>query len=340
MAVLNYSQRLSNLQNRKFDRELNESLTSRSFSSRDIPDNIKYLLESMRPIDKKYNDKTILAAERVMNHLESKLNLHFQRAYRRQGSVQTKTNIKAHSDIDLLTIIDRYFYLSPQIPNLYPYTASSPSDDIKLLRSQSLEILKDIYDDVDNSNEKCISVFNKSLWRKIDIVFCFWYNTEEYNKAGNEHYRGVKFKAESINPDFPFAHLNNVNYKGDATADGSRRGIRLLKTLKADSEKELRLLKGFQLTTIVHSMENSLLYYNTGKDIDIAQAISSQLDIIINSSEYRNSISSPNGLEYPLSDYSIVAELESLKSDLDTLINDARGELSRSWVVKNALATY
>lgn len=65
MATLDYSKRLINLQNRKFDRELNESLISKSFSSKDLPDNIKYMVESMRPIEQKYNSKTILAAERV-----------------------------------------------------------------------------------------------------------------------------------------------------------------------------------------------------------------------------------------------------------------------------------
>ena len=66
MAIQNYTQRLANLQSRKFDRELNESLISKSFSSTDIPDNVKYMVESMRPIDNKYNEKTIEAAKRAI----------------------------------------------------------------------------------------------------------------------------------------------------------------------------------------------------------------------------------------------------------------------------------
>ncbi|RYE41541.1 MAG: hypothetical protein EOP48_23895, partial [Sphingobacteriales bacterium] len=86
MATLNYQQRLSNLQQRRFDRELNESVLTKSFSRTDIPDDIKYLAESMRPIAKKSTDKTIEAASRVQRHLESKYRLGFTNAYRTQGS--------------------------------------------------------------------------------------------------------------------------------------------------------------------------------------------------------------------------------------------------------------
>ncbi|MET6996389.1 hypothetical protein [Chitinophaga defluvii] len=340
MAILNYSKRLSNLQSRRYDRELNESIISKSFSTSGLPDNIKYFLESMKPIDKKYNDRTILAADRIMKHLEDGFGLHFGRAYRKQGSVPTRTNIKAHSDIDLLTIIDRYVYQDPSRPNTNPYTFSSPPDDIKLLRKQALEILRDIYDEVDDSNEKCITVFNKALWRKIDVVFCFWYNTEEYERTSNEYYRGIKFKASSLTPDYPFAHLYQVNQKGDATMDGARRAIRLLKTLKADSDNDLELLKGFQLTSVIHSMDNNLLYYRPGKDIDIAQAVSGHLNVIINNPDYRTSIQSPNGCEKPFGDSMIVKDLRLLKEDLDTLIEDASKEIRGSWSVKNALVTY
>ncbi|SFO79663.1 hypothetical protein SAMN04488519_1176 [Algoriphagus ornithinivorans] len=51
MATINYTKRLENIQSRKFDRELNESVLSKTFSSREIPENVKYLAESMRKIE-------------------------------------------------------------------------------------------------------------------------------------------------------------------------------------------------------------------------------------------------------------------------------------------------
>jgi hypothetical protein len=337
MAMLNYNKRLANINNRKFDAGLNESVSSKLFSSRVLPENIKYLVESMSAIGPKYNSRTIEAADRVKNHLEKGLDLHFTRAYRNQGSVVTKTNIKTHSDFDLLAVVNKYFYPAPAVPNPYPYTDSDPNSDIKLLRSQSLSILKSVYDEVDDSGEKCICIFNKDLHRYVDVVFAFWYNTEEYEKNNNEHYRGVKLTHSHATPDFPFAHANNVNYKGDSTEDGSRRAIRLLKNLAADSDTEIKLLRGFHFTTVVHDIANELIRYNKINDIAIAMAVSSQLDRIINEAVYRVLLKSPNGTEYPLTKDGMVDEFILIKKDLDTLIADSSNEYTTSNTIRNTI---
>lgn len=347
MAKLNYTNRLANLQNRKFDRELNESLISKSFSSRDLPDNVKYLVESMRPIDKKYNDKTIVAAGRVQKHMEDSFKLHFNRAYRTQGSVRTATNIKVHSDFDLLTIIDRYFY--PEISNGNDYTASDPNEDIKELRKQATTILKGIYDEVDDSNEKCISIFNKSLSRKVDVVFGYWYNSAKYEETKSErnddYYRGIylyKFPngPRASSPDYPFAHIYQVNHKGDSTADGSRRAIRLLKSLRADCDAELKELKGFHLTAIVHNIANANIIYSAGNEIAIAKAVSNEMGLILQDPQRRKEIKSPNGTENPLSKDEIVPDIKRLKEDLDELIEDSAKEILNSQVIKKAVLAY
>lgn len=338
MATLNYTQRLANLQSRKFDRELNESQISKSFSTRDIPDNLKYLLEATRKIDAKYNAKTVEAANRVQKHLENNLKLNFSRAYRTQGSVITSTNIKVHSDFDLLTIVDRYHYNAPSLPVTSPYTASEPREDIKALRTQSLKVLRDIYDEVDDSSEKCISIYNKSLGRKVDVVFAFWYNTEKYEETNDEFYRGVKFSVAG-SPDFPFAHLHNVNYKGESTSDGSRKAIRLLKNLKADSDNDLDLLKGFHFTTVIHSIQNALLVHPNSSELSIAKTSSDELGRLIDNSTYRKSVKSPNGTEHPLIEDKFVTELQLVKTDLDELIKDCSKEIGSS-AVQKALLTY
>jgi hypothetical protein len=131
MPVLNYTQRLTNLQNRKFDKEFNESIISKSFGLKKLSDNVKYLVKSMRPIHEKYNARTLDAANKVLKHLQEGYDLHFNRAYRIQGSVKTSTNIKVHSDLDLLTVIDRYYF--PEIRRSEAYTWSDPDEDIKSL---------------------------------------------------------------------------------------------------------------------------------------------------------------------------------------------------------------
>lgn len=336
--AIDYEKRLQNLKARRFDNELNESVLTKSFSDVKIPKNLKYLMESMSKIDKKYNDRTIEAAKRVQKHLEDKFNLHFRRAYRTQGSVTTATNIKVHSDFDLLTIIDRYHYPGNGVPNNNPYTDSDPNSDIKELRKQSENIMEDIYDEVDKSGKKNISVFNKSLNRKVDIVFCFWYNSLKYEETKNEYYRGIYLFDFTINNkilDYPFAHIDQVNSKGDRTNDGSRKGIRLLKTLKVDSEKELKI-NSFHLTTIVHSIEDSLLYYKTGKELEIATVVRNQIDKIISNRFFREGIQSPNGTENPLND-DIIPDLRVIKEDLDSLIKDVSKEIYNVYFEKGQL---
>jgi len=325
---LDYQRRLQSLQNRRFDNELNESALSKLFSSTSIPPNIKYLMESMRAIDKKYNDRTIEAAERVKTHLESNLNLHFKRAYRAQGSVTTLTNIKVHSDYDLLTIVDRYFFVAPDVPNDSPYTETDPNSDIKELRKQSEKIMTEKYDIVDKTGVKSISIFNKNLSRKVDIVFCFWYNIKKYEETKNEYYRGINlfdFQKEQRIVDYPFAHISAVNDKGSNTNDGSKKAIRLLKNLKADSNVEIGL-SSFHLTTIIHSIENSNIFYYQGKELNIAKETSKQLGKIISDDSFRKSIESPNGTEKPLQDDKLILEMQKLKSDLDLLIEDVSKE--------------
>lgn len=341
MATLDYSKRLQNIQERRFDRELNESFLTKSFSDQGIPDNIKYMIESMRPIDQKYNDRTITAAERVQSHLENGFDLHFKRAYRTQGSLITSTNIKVHSDFDLLTIIDRYHYNDPRVPNKSDYTESDPNEDIKELRKQSVEILKGVYDEVDDSGEKSISIFNKSLHRKVDIVPSFWYHSKNYIETKDEFYKGIylfKFPHGPKIKDFPFAHIHTVNVKGNNTNDGSRKGIRLLKSLNADNESID--LNSFQLTTIVHSISNDQINYTGGNELNIAKSISAQLDKLIDDEKYREEVLSPNGTETPLANKSIVPNIEKIKIDLDTLIEDSSKEIAKSLILENTITNY
>ncbi|WP_146380393.1 nucleotidyltransferase family protein [Mucilaginibacter pallidiroseus] len=295
----------------------------------------------MKPIGTKYNAKTIQAAENVQSHLERGLKVHFDRAYRTQGSVRTNTNIRVHSDFDLLTIIDKYFY--PQTSTRNVYTESDPDADIEELRKQATAIMKFQYDTVDDSGDKCISIENKHLNRKVDIVFAYWYNSDKYQELRDEFYRGVylySFKKKTKHRDFPFATIHNVNVKGDTTNDGLRKGVRLLKNLRANSDVELKVLKSFQLNSIVYAIDNTPLTYTIGDEIRIARVVSEQMGKLIDNPTYRKSISSPNGVEKPLYDDNTVPELILLKGDLDTLIEDASKDLYKSHTLQRTLLSY
>lgn len=211
--------------------------------------------------------------------------------------------------------------------------------DIKALRNQATTMLKNIYDDVDTSGTKSISIFNKSLNRKVDVVFCFWYNTSGYEKAKDEYYRGVylfDFIKETKILDYPFAHIHNVNYKGNDTIDKSRKCIRLLKNLKADADVKIDL-SSFHLTSIIHSIPNDQLKYSCNNELGIAKKVSEELNNLIQSPTYRKSVKSPNGTEYPFTEDSLVVELKKLKSDLDILVEDTEKELFSPYLQRQIL---
>lgn len=330
--AINYTKGLQNIQNRKFDGALNESLTTKSFSSTDIPENIKYLWESMQEIPAKSNAKTIDAGEKVKTHLEQELKLHFNRDYRTQGSVTTKTNIAVHSDYDLLTIVGKYHYVAPPLTVTNPYTESNADTDIKELRSQAETILKKWYDEVEPKG-KSIKIFNKALYRYVDVVCGFWNNTIDYEQTGSEVNRGIylyDFDLKRKKSDYPFSHIYYVNQKGDHTNDGSRKAIRLLKNVKNDSDVKIEL-SSFALTTIVHSIDNKKLFYTTGSELSITQTISDQLDILINDPSYRSKVQSPNRTEAPLTE-DTVPEMQKMKNDLDAILKDSVRELSSPFI--------
>jgi hypothetical protein len=336
--ALDYDKRLENVRNRRFDRTMNESLLTKSFSDINVPKDLKYLAESMTPIPARSTKLTIEAANRVQGHLEKGLTLPLSRAYRTQGSVMSNTHIKA-SDFDFLTLIDRYHYTGPGVPVKNPYQGN-PVDDLRQLRQQIVDIMTDTYDEVDDSHEKCISIFNKSLNRKVDIVPAYWYNTKQFEDTNNEYFRGVKFKADQQEPDYPFAHVFEVNSKGNATNDGSRMAIRLLKTFKEDSAITLDHLSSFQLTTIVHAMDNNDLFYEKGNELKIALAISLQLNRMLIDADYRKSLKGPNGIEQPFENDDSLPNIKRIKGDLDTLIADADTNLEKAMRSRRLLLTY
>ncbi|WP_221391602.1 hypothetical protein [Dyadobacter sp. NIV53] len=341
MANLNYDRRLMNLSARRFDEDIQRSDLSESYGKSILPKNLEYLIESMRPIGKKYNDVTLTAAANVEKHLEQSLNLTFNRAYRKQGSVTTNTNIKLHSDIDLLAVINGYQYQEPALhPILTPYTGE-PHNDITELRKQSTEIMKGKYDEVDTSGTKCISIYNKNLKRKVDVVFSFWYDTKEFINSGNEYYRGIylfNFPIKLKELDYPFAHIRNVNWKATETRDGSCKGIRLIKTLRADSDKRI-VLTSFELTSLVYEIDNQNLFYQSHDELKIAISISAQIVRMLSNETYRKGIKSPNGIESPFKDDKCLTGLRNLKEDLDQLIMDCGGELN-NYLTKRSLLLY
>ena len=67
---------------------------------------LTYIRVAMKGVESEYTQKCKDAGERVKDHLSKKLT---DITYRYQGSVMTDTYIRGYSDIDLLTICEKFY---------------------------------------------------------------------------------------------------------------------------------------------------------------------------------------------------------------------------------------
>jgi hypothetical protein len=240
-------------------------------------ENTKYILGALKPIDAKYTARLEEQGERVINQLSKRLGLDYPLLeFRRQGSVSNKTHIRYYSDVDVLAIIDKYVTLEhPQKPP-YPYNGN-PIDDLIKLRADCVRELKEAFPkvEIDNNGTTCVSLSGGSLACKVDVVPSNWYDTNDYAASKLEHKRGIQVfnreeKARKLNRPFLFNHLLDIN-------DNSRMGltrmlIRLLKTVKADSEEDGKNIdfSSFDICSIVYRMPDNLFrgQFNTPLSVE------------------------------------------------------------------------
>ena len=140
MARRNYDKRLSNIRSRKTDRLLNKAIVAESFSRKDLPETVRYVYESMSPIDREYTLNTYKEAERVQNQITKGIPPGESLEFQYQGSVPLNTHILVHSDLDILSIINKFYSLEPpQIP-VVPYEGDTIAD-LRNLRSNMQQTL-------------------------------------------------------------------------------------------------------------------------------------------------------------------------------------------------------
>lgn len=330
----NYTERLDKLKKRRLDENLEKAILSRSFSDITISESVKYALEAMSEIDPTYTKNTYVASENIQNNLTSGLkgsNLTVE--YRHQGSVETNTHIKVHSDIDILVFTEKYVSLDPPLKPAFPYSGD-PLADLKELREECYKVLNSTYNQVDNSKAKSIQVFPTKPKRKVDVVICNWLDTPDYERTNSETYRGVRVynkDEHSRGKDFPFLHIARVNEKDNYVGGGLRKLVRLLKTLKADADYEIKL-SSFEITSCVYSMDTTALTKPAYQQQLLLNEASSHLNKLINDKNFRESLMSPNGKELVFgSSEAKVVELKKLKLELDELIQDITEELGRQY---------
>lgn len=335
-------QSIKNRQNPQNDR-LVESKTFSNLS--DIPSDIKkYIKIAMEEVDTRYTQITLEAGETVKQHLQRELT---NVTYKYQGSVMTQTHIRGYSDIDLLTICNKFYTCDMNAVD--QYLTSKPSyysneyntiknfkegfslyqgntlDDLKELRLNNENILKRIYSICNTSHSKAIKITNLNLHRDVDIVTASWYDNLESIKNNQENaFRGIqiydKDKNERCPVDYPFLSIDRINKRSSETQGRLKKMIRFLKNIKADSDKTINL-SSFDINAICYSI-NINEYYNTYY-MDLVRILFLHLYKIYHESDYANSIVSVDGNEYIFRyDSSKLIEVKKLLDEVFNIYND------------------
>src|SRR6185312_11092340 len=151
--------RLERLRQRRLDPQIKVAGLNEAYNRLTAEDSaVQYAIGAMQPIDPDYTRRTIDERDRVQKQLTegfivSGLNVDFDY----QGSVTNDTHIRAHSDVDLLTVESRFLAVQPPNSPASFYTGD-PVADLRQIRRVSAAKLKSAYPTakVDETGSKAV----------------------------------------------------------------------------------------------------------------------------------------------------------------------------------------
>jgi hypothetical protein len=301
---------------------------------------LTYIRLSMKGVEPEYTQKSKDAGERVKEHLLKELN---NVSFKYQGSVMTDTHIKGYSDIDLLTICEKFYQpdnynikkLLENSEQRVKFFSSLPKlekevtgttyqgnelDDLKNLRIDSENILSKVYSNCDKSKPKSIKIKNLSLNREVDVVIANWYDdvTSVINDKGD--YRGIQVYNKDTNSrgnaDFPFLSVIRINERSSITNGRLKKMIRFLKNTKANSEQDIDI-SSFDINAICYDI--SVYEYQTLSFYELVPIIYNQLKKITTDDNKADNLVSVDGREY------IFRGNTSKKENLKKLLTEVEG---------------
>ena len=338
----NYSQLARIIQSRLnpegliLEKAFRDELDSISYS-----DVLVFIRTAMKGVEPEYTKRSKEAGEKVKDHLKTVLK---DVEYKYQGSVMTDTHIKGYSDIDLLTISDKFYswessrakqilenydqrqqYRESSIRkleyenNVSPYTGDSLAD-LRGIRLTSEQKMKEVYIDCDTSKPKAIKITNLNLKRDVDIVTANWYDDVMSIINDKGEYRGIqvynKHEHKKGPANFPFLSVVRINDRGSYTNGRLKKMIRFLKHCKTESVYQIEL-SSFDINAICYSID--LEIYKDLHFYDLVPVLYKQLKRICEDNSYSDNIISVDGREY------IFRHDSNKKANLKQLLTEVEG---------------
>lgn len=325
MAIADRYGRLLNRRAANADREF--SNFSESFERRS-GEHTKYMLGAMSPVEPKATARLILQGDRVEAQLRERLRPTYPGIeFRRQGSVSNGTHIKYYSDVDVLTLIDKFTTLESPQQARFPY-AGNPDDDLLTLRRDCVTHLEAAFSaaNVDNSGSTSIAISGGSLACQVDVVPANWYDTNAYSQGQGEHLRGVMVYNRELKvrkKNYPFLFNARIQAHDQSHAGIPRALIRLLKSLKADYEEDNHNqtieFSSFDICSIVYRMPTEGLSVLRTDPLEITRQMLLWMDMLLSRQNLRDTLLVIDDSRLIFNEPSKVTGLQTLRNELAAL---------------------
>lgn len=296
---------------------------------------VRYTVGAMARVDPRYTEITYEQGDRVRNQLDRALRaVNAACDFEYQGSVTNDTHIKSYSDIDLLAITQRFHALEPPQEATQAYEGD-PTEDLKEIRLTSCDCLKSAFPkaDVDSGGSKSITVSGGSLRRKIDIVPANWYHTNRYAQMQAKRFRAIQVldvKSGERVKNMPFLHNYLIMTRDERTIGGLRKVIRLMKSLKYDSESIG--LSSYDLASIGYNMPESQSMTFPGDEVALLVRLKTYLDSLVVNPARRTEMLVPDESRKVFTPgHATLQGLDELRDEVDDLVEAVRQNLQKSF---------
>lgn len=265
----------------------------------------KYALGAMEAVGKNYTKVSLTTADRVADQLRNRLSAAgISAEFKLQGSVPLDVHIKRVSDVDLLTIRKGFLTYAPngvkaRLGHYGNLSDKSSEDVLATLRSQVELDLTAAFPaaDVDKSGAKAVKISGGSLQRSVDVVPAHWLDTEAYQLSGRDEDRGVRIynkKTGETIKNQPFLHIHLIGTRCDSIQGGLRKAIRLCKSVKADSDRDIQL-SSFDIASIMYHADMNALRAGQFTDLAVLAETQRHLDALWNDQGRAEKLLVPDG---------------------------------------------
>ena len=326
--------RLDRVATESYAEVLAKSLVTESWEKRATTQpHTRYALGAMQAVGDRYTQISIDTAERVGKQLIA--NLPISVSFRLQGSVPLDVHIRGVSDVDLLTLDNRFLTYNRfgSRANTYSSTTLTSLGALLELRREAERVLKAAYPaaKVDCSGGKCIALSGGSLARPVDVVPSHWDDNAAYQSSLQEHDRGVTILNKAVPEtlgNLPFLHIKRVHDRDTLALGGLKKAIRLTKSVKNDAENESSAAKlpSFDIAALLYHADQTALRSGYTYELAILRETQRFLDWCYHNKEAAKQLKTPDDSRYILNTEDKFTALTTISVEMDALAKEVARE--------------